>query len=98
MVERLLMPGQFINRRSSNLTRRPTADRRRGVNAVKLESTLTDRILEAVSEVPGCRIEDVVGQFPDFTWNQIFRELGRLSRNRQVRLVVNRRGLTVRES
>lgn len=64
---------------------------------MKLESTLADRILEAVSEAPGCRIEDVVGQFPDLTWNQIFRELGRLSRNRQVRLVVNRRGLTVRE-
>ena len=64
---------------------------------MKLEPTLTDRILEAVSEAPGCRIEDVVGNFPDFTWNQIFHELGRLSRNRQVRLVVNRRGLIVRE-
>lgn len=91
------MPGQSINRRSANLTRRSIAGRRRGDGAVKLESTLADRILEAVSEAPGCRIEDVVGQFPDLTWNQIFHELGRLSRNRQVRLVVNRRGLTVRE-
>jgi hypothetical protein len=88
------MPGKFINRRSSNLTKRSIPGRRRGY--VKLESTLTVRILEAVSEAPGCRIEDVVGNFPDLTWNQIFRELGRLSRNRQVRLVVNRRGLTVR--
>ena len=64
---------------------------------MKPEPTLTDRILEAVSEAPGCRIEDVVGQFPDLTWNQIFRELGRLSRNRQLRLMVNRRGLTLRE-
>jgi hypothetical protein len=92
------MPGKFINRRSSNLTKRFIAGQRRGRNAVKLEPTLSDRILEAVSEAPGCRIEDVVGNFPDLTWNQIFRELGRLSRNRQVRLVVNRRGLTVRES
>jgi hypothetical protein len=89
------MPGKFINRRSSNLTKRSIPGRRRGY--VKLESTLTVRILEAVSQAPGCRIEDVVGNFPDFTWNQIFRALGRLSRNRQVRLVVNRRGLTVRE-
>jgi hypothetical protein len=64
---------------------------------VKLESTLTDRILEAVSESPSGRIEDVVGQFPDLTWNQIFRELGRLSRNGQLRLMLNRGGLTVRE-
>jgi|GEM_PF-444281 hypothetical protein len=92
------MPGKIIHRKSSNLTKRFIAGRRRRHNAVKLEPTLTDRILEAVSEAPGCRIEDVVGNFPDFTWNQIFRELGRLSRNRQVRLVVNRRGLTVRES
>lgn len=91
------MPGKFINRRSSNLTKHSIPGRRRGYNAVKLESTLTDRILEAVSEAPGCRIEDVVGNLPDLTWNQIFLELARLSRNRQVRLVVNRRGLTVRE-
>ena len=91
------MPGKFINRRSSNLTKHSISGRRRGYNAVKLESTLTDRILEAVSEAPGCRIEDVVGNLPDLTWNQIFLELARLSRNRQVRLVVNRRGLTVRE-
>jgi len=91
------MPGQSINRRTSNLTRRSIAGRRRGGNALKLESTLTDRILEAVSKAPGCRIEDVVGLFPDLTWNRIFRELGRLSRNRQVRLVVNRRGITLRE-
>jgi hypothetical protein len=82
------MPGPFKNRRTSNLTRRSITD---------LESTLTDRILEAVSKAPGCRIEDVVDLFPDLTWNRIFRELGRLSRNRQVRLVVNRRGITVRE-
>ena len=77
--------------------RRSIAGRRRGASAVNVESTLADRILQAVSEAPGCRIEDVVGQFPDLTWTQIFRELGRLSRNRQVRLVVNRRGITLRE-
>lgn len=79
------------------MTRRSIAGRQRGDSSVKPEPTLTDRILEAVSDAPGCRIEDVVGQFPDLTWNQIFRELGRLSRNRQLRLMVNRRGLTLRE-
>jgi hypothetical protein len=91
------MPGPFKNRRTSNLTRRSITDRQSGGNGLKLEFTLTDRILEAVSKAPGCRIEDVVDLFPDLTWNRIFRELGRLSRNRQVRLVVNRRGITVRE-
>ena len=90
------MPGQFI-KKTSNLTRRSTAGRRREDSAVKPEPTLTDRILKAVSEAPGCRIEDVIEQFPDLTWNQMFHELGRLSRNRQLRLMLNRRGLTVRE-
>jgi len=65
---------------------------------MKPESTLTDRILEAVSEAPGCRIEEVVCQFPDLTWNQVFRELARLSRNGRLRLMLNRRGLTVRSA
>lgn len=65
---------------------------------MKLESTLTDRILEAVSEAPGCRIEEVVCQFPDLTWNQIFHEVTRLSRNGQLRLMLDHRGLTVRSA
>lgn len=78
------------------MRRRSIAGRRRGDSAVKPESTLTDRILEAVSEAPGCRIEDVVGQFPDLTLKQVFREVARLSRNGQLRLMLNRQGLTVR--
>ncbi len=65
---------------------------------MKPESTLTDRILEAVAGTPDCRIEEVIRQFPDLTWNQIFRELARLSRNGQLRLLLNRRGLTVRSA
>lgn len=61
-----------------------------------LESTLSDRILEAVSDAPGCRIEEVVCQFPDLTWKQVFCEVARLSRSGQLRLMLNRRGLTVR--
>jgi hypothetical protein len=67
-----------------------------GDRVMKPECTLTDRILEAVSEAPGCRIADVVCQFPDLTWNQVFRELARLSRNGQLRVILNRRGLTIR--
>jgi hypothetical protein len=39
-------------------------------SAMKPEATLTDRILKAVSGAPGCRIEEVICQFPDLTWNQ----------------------------
>ncbi len=80
------------------MTRRSIAHRRRGDSAVKLESTLADRIMEAVSEAPGCRIEEVVCRFPDLTLNQVFRELARLSRNGQLRLMLNHRGLTVRNA
>jgi hypothetical protein len=65
---------------------------------MKPESTISDRILEAVSQTPGCRIEEVVYQFPDLTWNQVFREVTRLSRNGQLRLMLNGRGLIVRST
>jgi len=64
---------------------------------MKLELTLTDRILEAVAKAPGCRIEELVYVFPDFTWNQVFYEVNRLSRNGQLRLILHGRGIiTVR--
>ena len=65
---------------------------------MKLESTLTDRILKAVSEAPGCRIEEVVYQFPDVTWNQVFREVTRLARIGQLRLMLDRRGLIIQSA
>ncbi|MEW6245430.1 MAG: hypothetical protein AB1555_01840 [Nitrospirota bacterium] len=64
---------------------------------MKQESTLTARILEAVHKRLGCRIEELVSLFPDHTWNQVFREVNRLSRNRQLRLMLDGRGVfTVR--
>jgi hypothetical protein len=38
----------------------------------------------------GCRLEVLVRQCPDLTWNQIFLELDRLSRTGEIRL--RRRG------
>lgn len=55
--------------------------------------TITDRIVAAVSQTPGCLIEDLVRACPDFTWNQIFLEVDRLSRTGQVRLTLKGAGL-----
>jgi hypothetical protein len=41
---------------------------------------VADQILAAVSDAPGCRLDDVVRACPDFTWNQVFLEVDRLSR------------------
>jgi len=60
--------------------------------AMALESTLTDRILEAVAKAP-CRIEELVYFFPDVTWNQVFHEVNRLSRNGRLRLILDGRGV-----
>jgi len=66
---------------------------RNGGLAMKPESPLTERILEAVVKAPGCRIDELVNLFPDSTWNQIFREVNRLSQNGQLRLMLDGRGV-----
>ncbi|MEP7153467.1 MAG: hypothetical protein ABI856_17330, partial [Nitrospira sp.] len=58
---------------------------------------LTDRILEAVGQAPGCRIEELASLLPDLTWYQVFREVDRLSQAGHVRLLLDGRGIfTVR--
>jgi hypothetical protein len=44
------------------------------------------RVMEIILRSPGCDMEDVVLECPDFTWNQVFLELDRLSRSGQVAL------------
>src|SRR5687768_13358697 len=63
---------------------------------MKLDSTLSDRILKALANAPS-RIEELVYSFPDVTWNQVFYEVNRLSRNGRVLLMFDARGaFTVR--
>lgn len=57
------------------------------------DPTITDRIVAAVSQAPGCLLEELVRACPDFTWNQIFLEVDRLSRRGQVRLTSKGAGL-----
>lgn len=51
-------------------------------------SSLQDRILQALSDYPGCLLEELVRVCPDLTWNQVFCEVDRLSRTGQVKLTM----------
>ena len=42
--------------------------------------SVTDRILEEVARTPGCLVEELVLACPEYTWNQVFVEVDRLSR------------------
>ena len=45
---------------------------------------VADRILETVSQMPGCLLEEVVVACPDLSWNQVFLEVDRLSREGRI--------------
>ena len=53
---------------------------------MQLEETPAGRVLEVVQGRPDCRLEDVLGQCPEMTWNQVFLEVARLSLAGRVRL------------
>ena len=48
--------------------------------------TVADQVLDAVHGAPGCQLDDLVLSLPELTWNQVFLEVDRLSRTRQVRM------------
>jgi hypothetical protein len=45
---------------------------------------ITDRILAVLQETPECDFDLLVARYPDLTWNDLFQEVGRLSRAGQV--------------
>ncbi len=45
---------------------------------------ITERILAVLQDSPECDFELLVARHPEFTWNELFQEVGRLSRSRQV--------------
>lgn len=49
-----------------------------------LTRPITDRILAVLHESPECAFELLVARHPEFTWNELFQEVGRLSRTGQV--------------
>lgn len=61
------------------------------------ENSLTNQILDAVTNIPGCRIEQLASLIPERTSAQLFREVKRLSQTGRVRVVLDGRGIvTVR--
>jgi len=59
------------------------------------QTMVADRIFETVSRMPGCLLEEVVMACPDLSWNQVFLEVDRLSREGFVCLMPKGRGLYV---
>jgi hypothetical protein len=49
--------------------------------------SVTERVMEIITHNPGCQLDELVLACPDLTWNQVFSEVDRLSRNGQVRLM-----------
>jgi hypothetical protein len=47
---------------------------------------ITDRILEFLQSSPECDFEALVTRNPEFTWNELFQEVGRLSRAGQLKI------------
>ena len=44
-------------------------------------SPVTDQIMHVIIRKPGCRLEELVRECLGPTWNQVFCELDRMSRN-----------------
>ena len=57
---------------------------------------LADEILEAVRHNEDCLLDKLAMSLPFVTWAQVFMEVGRLSRNGQVRVTVGAENGTVR--
>lgn len=57
------------------------------------KESVAEQILQTVSHSPGCLLDEVVHACPDFTWNQIFLEIDRLSRRGEVLLKLEKPGV-----
>jgi hypothetical protein len=44
------------------------------------DQSVADRIIEVVSRSPSCLVEELILACPSLTWNQVFTEVDRLSR------------------
>ena len=55
-------------------------------------SATATTILDVIARSPGCNLEDIVFNCRELTWNQVFLEVDRLSRDGQVCLTQQRLG------
>jgi hypothetical protein len=49
-----------------------------------INKPIADGILAVLQDSPECDFELLVARYPEHTWNELFQEVGRLSRNGQV--------------
>ncbi|MDP2382048.1 MAG: hypothetical protein Q8N00_04530 [Nitrospirota bacterium] len=57
-----------------------------------MSSATTTAILDVMTRSSGCNLEDIVSNCRGLTWNQVFLEVDRLSRDGQVCLTQQRPG------
>lgn len=50
------------------------------------QKPITERILELLRCFPECEFEALVTRYPEFTWNELYLEVARLSRAGQVKI------------
>jgi hypothetical protein len=60
---------------------------------MKPHMTVADRIIQTVFQSPGCFVEELVLACPGLVWNQVFLEVDRLSRSREVCLKLEGPGI-----
>ena len=48
---------------------------------------ITDRIFDSLRISPECEFEALVTRYPEFTWNELYLEVARLSRAGQVKIM-----------
>lgn len=57
------------------------------------QPTVAERIMDFVAHHPGCLLEEVVLGCPELSWNQVFSEVDRLSRDGRIELSLQGPGL-----
>jgi hypothetical protein len=62
------------------------------------QTPITDRILESLRSAPECAFEDLVTRYPEFSWNELYIEVSRLSRNGQVIITRGVGTFTIRQA
>ena len=56
------------------------------------QTATTQAVMDIVRRSPGCDLEDIAHRCPELTWNQVFLEVDRLSREGDVVLKLQQAG------
>ena len=55
-----------------------------GTHLMSPQKPITERILEFLRGSPECAFEALVARYPEFTWNELYLEVARMSRTGQL--------------